>query len=66
MSDLRRASTGSMALDGSEQSIEGVLEHTQEHVQIPGTVRQQRIVLDGISYAHVAEDADGRWIYRPV
>ena len=33
-------------------------------VEIPGTTPRQRVVVDGVSYSHVAEDGDGRWIYR--
>ncbi len=63
-SDRRLASTGSRIDDDNDKRTEGVIEHSGEIVAIPGEIHRQRIVFDGVTYHHVAEDGDGRWIYR--
>lgn len=64
----RRAWTGSRALDALDLASAGWIKAgvgvPLEHVAIPGEVRQSRIVVDGVSYVHVAEHVDGDWIYR--
>lgn len=62
----RVASTGSARDDEADDRHEAVIEGSLEVVEVPGKTRRQRIVLDGVSYAHVGEDAEKRWTYRAV
>lgn len=59
------ASSGSQDYDKkAEGASEGILEDGAIPVTIPGDVKLPRIVVAGVTYSHVADDVDGRWIYR--
>lgn len=60
-----QGSSGSKDYDDKAEGFnEGVLEDGAIVVTIPGEVKLARIVVDGVTYSHVATDVDGRWIYR--
>lgn len=69
MSEKRRvASTGSHRDDEAypAEKHEAVIKGSGEVVLVPGLTRRQRLVIDGVQYAHVGEDADKRWTFRAV
>lgn len=65
MSERVIGSSGSQDYDKkAEGEHEGVLEDGAIPVALPGETKLGRIVVDGVTYSHVANDVDGRWIYR--
>ena len=57
------ASTGSRDLDENPDRHTIIIDGIGEY-DVPGARPMQSVVVDGVRYAHVAEDAKGRWIYR--
>lgn len=70
MKKLPQGSTGSRNLDKLKARhtayVKVGMDSPLLKVEIPGESPLQSIVYDGRHYAHVAEHADGSWIYRPV
>ena len=66
MSNIERllASTGSKFLDENVDRHTVVLEEDGRLVDVPGIRPNQSIIFKGSHYTHVADDAEGRWIYR--
>lgn len=60
---MLNASTGSTDLDENVDRHVIVIEDVGE-AEVPGLRPLQQIVRNGVHYVHVAEDANGRWIYR--
>ena len=60
----RIASTGSRSVDENADERHAAVLEGIGVVEVPGTTPLQIIVFDGVHYSHVAEDAEGRWIYR--
>ena len=63
MSNTKLASTGSKDLD---KNVDRTVIVIEDHgpVELPGAAPIQSVIFQGTHYGHVAEDADGRWIYR--
>lgn len=67
---LPQGSTGSRGADAQKSRhtvyVKAGVDVPMVQVEIPGDTPLQSITYNGVRYAHVAEHADGRWIYRPL
>lgn len=63
METVLTASTGSKDLDANVDRHTVLIEEVGP-VEVPGARPVQSIIFGGRHFTHVADDADGRWIYR--
>ena len=59
-----KGSTGSVKDDREFEGRHEVVLDDGTDVEMPGEYPYQTILIGGVSYVHVAEDATGRWVYR--